>query len=808
MLKNYFKTAVRNLRRHRFFSAINIFGLAVAMSVCMAMIMLVADQMSYDRYNTNANRIYRITTIDVDENGNIRKGNKYNSASSMPLAAELKEKYTSVEDAVHLRRGFGNGWLELEGQDLNIPLSGFFADENVLAFFQYELEYGDAQTALRDPFTVVLTRKAANKLFKDDNPVGQTLKVGDQGLYTVTGVLKETNRKSHIVFEGLASMATLKSLEQSGKISASSADWSDYWQGWTYILSRDVSSSDQLQHDLDKIYNEHIAPMKQGVHKMRFGLQPLLRITPGAIMNNSIGPQLPWEFVYFLGGLALVILITSCFNFTNLSIARSLTRAREIGVRKVAGAARMQIFAQFMVESVVVAFSALVIAVLLLVVLKPMILDLSFSKAFRWDLNEGAVVYLVFIVFALAVGVMAGLFPAVVLSGFQPIKVLKNLSNVKLFSRMGMRKALLVSQFTLSLFFIVTVIVIYKQLDLFTHQEHGFNVKNNIMIRLGRTPHQTLKTELQKYNNITAVAAASHVPAAGTSHGTSIQRQIENASHVNANIFYVDEDYEANMHLNVLAGEFFDAEKKTTASGFVVINAAAVSTLNFGSPQEAVGETVMFVNDSTSKTILGVVANYNHRDLTRQITPLVLLYKPEAFSVMQVAYVGPYEKAVESIERAWAVVNPGMKVDHAPVESEINKFYEFVFGDLVKVLGFISFLAIVISCLGLLGMATYATETRVKEISIRKILGSSSGSLVLLLSGGFIKILFISIMIGAPLAWFVNTLWLEQIAYHTTVGPAVIGLSIFVLSIFAVLTIGSQTVRATFVNPVDNLKNE
>jgi putative ABC transport system permease protein len=808
MLTNYVLTALRSLKRHRFFSFINIFGLAVAMSICMAMIMLVADQVSYDRYNTNAHRIYRVTTIDVDDQGNVKKDEQWNAASTMPLAPELLANHTGVEDAVRLRRGFGNGWLEIENQDINIPLAGFFADANALTFFQYELQYGDAATALKEPFTVVLTRKAADKLFEEENPVGKTLKVGEQGLYTVTGILKDTGRKSHIVFEGLASMATTKSLEQSGKLDKVTEDWGNFWSSWTYIRVEEGKTAEDIQARLDKIYDQYVAHAKQGVQKMQFGLQPILRITPGNIMNNSIGPELPWAFVYFLGGLSLVILLTSCFNFTNLSIARSLTRAREIGVRKVAGAARWQIFTQFISESVVVAFAALNAAALLLVVLKPMIMNLNLARLFRWDLYNGTPVYAAFIVFAAVVGIMAGFFPAVVLSGFQPVKVLKNLSNLKLFSRMGMRKALLVTQFTLSLFFIVTVIVIYNQLTLFTHHEHGFNMKTNIMVSLHDTSYQNLKTELQKYNNITSVSAASHVPAAGTSWGTGIKRKMDDPEAINAGFFNVDEDYATNMQLKLLAGEFFKAGRGASNSNFVVVNEMAAKKLNFKSAQEAIGETIVFPHDTTTKTILGVVADYNHRDLTREITPMLLQYNPAGFNVMQVAYLGSYDKASQSIEKAWAAVNPGLKIDYTEVESEINKFYNVVFGDLVKVLGFISFLAILISCLGLLGMATYATETRIKEISIRKVLGSSGRALVLLLSKGFIGMLGLAVVIGVPLAWFANNFWLELIAYHTTVGAGVIGISVMVLIFFGLVTVGSQTLRATLVKPVENLKSE
>lgn len=808
MISNYLKTALRSLLRHRFFSAINVFGLAVAMSICMAIIMLVADQLSYDRYNTNATRIYRVRTHEVDEKGNIIPEYQVNAASCMPLGPELSENYTGIEQVVRLRRGFGNSWISFENQDVNIPLAGFFADEGVLEFFQYELQYGDAATALKDPFTVVLTRQAANKLFKEENPIGLTIKMGEKGIYTVTGVLKDTKKKSHIVFEGLASMASVKSLEESGKLNKSSDDWTSYWECWTYIRLKDSSTEQQIQNHLDNIFKQHIASTNEGTYKMTFSLQPLLSITPGNAMNNSIGPELPWEIVYVLGGLALVILITSCFNFTNLSIARSLTRAREIGVRKVAGAARWQIFTQFISEAIVVALVALIIAIMLLVALKPMLLQLNFAQFLRWDLYDGVLVYVVFVLFAFVVGTLAGFFPAVVLSGFQPVKVLKGLSNAKLISRIGMRKVLLVSQFALSLFFILSVMILYSQLNLFTHQSHGFNMKSNIMVRLNGTSYQTLKTELQKYNNITAITAASHIPSAGTSYGSNIKRKIEDPDATAADHFFVDEDYINNMQLKVVAGDFFKVEQGESNKNFVVINEATVKKLNLGTPQDAIGETLILEKDSTSKTIMGVVEDYNHRDLMREIAPMLLLYEPKSFNVLQVSYVGDYESASKAIEKGWAIVNPGLKADYVQVESEINKFYQILFGDLVKVIGFISVLAILISCLGLLGMATYTTETRIKEISIRKVLGSSNLELVYLLSKGFLKMLVLAVLIGVPLAYFANNFWLELIANRITISFGMVAMGVLVLIFFGALTIGSQTIKATIVNPAENLRND
>lgn len=809
MFINYIKTALRSLRRHKFFSAINVIGLAVAMSIGMGIIMLVADQMEYDRHNTRRDRIYRITTNRVNSDGSEEVG-RGNATSSMPLRDELLKNYTGVEKVVRLKRGFGNHWLEFEGQDVNIPLAGFFADPEVFELFEYEFQFGDPSTALRDPYSVVLTRKAADKLFLEENPIGLAVTVGDLGTYTVTGVLKESTKKSHIVFEALASMATVNSLEAADQNGGNGMDnWTNFWEGWTYILVEPGRTSGDIQQYLDKIYEDHVAVVTNpGITRMKFHLQSIGDITPGPMMNNSIGPVFPWIFVYFLGGLSIIILLTSCFNFTNLSIARSLSRAREIGVRKVTGAARWQIFIQFLSESIIVALVALVLALGMLFILKPLILQLNLARIFHWDLEGNIWVYGVFLLFAIMTGVLAGFFPAIVLSALQPVKVLKSLNNLKVFSRVGLRKVLLATQFTLSLFFILSVIVMHNQLKVFMTQDHGFAIENNMMIRLNNTDPTLLKTELMKYSNVESVSAASHVPAAGISHGGSYKRTLDEPEWTSLGSFSVDEDYLNNMAVDLVAGNFFHIEQRTSKQNHVVINEAAVTVLGFSSDQEAVGEELISEYDSSRWTIIGVVRNYNHRDLTSAISPMVLTCNPERFSVLQVRYSGDYANAARTMEKAWATVNPGLKIDYKEVASEIRQFYEIVFGDLVKVLGAVAFLAIVISCMGLLGMVTYTTESRIKEISIRKILGSGGGQLVMLLSKGFIIVIVVAIAVGIPLAWFVNNLWLELIAYRTSINAPVILQGVLILLLFGALTVGSQTIRAIFVNPADNLKNE
>jgi len=808
MIRNYLLVAVRNLVRHKFFSAINVLGLAISITISMAVIMLVADQMMYDRYNTKRDQIYRIISVGVNEAGEDRGDMNYATAP-MTLRDELLDNYTGIKTIARLKRGFGNNWMELEGQNVNIPLAGFFADPEVLDVFEYELEHGDPATALVAPYSVVLSKKAAIRMFEDDNPVGQTIKVGTLGTYTVTGVIKQKDQKSHIVFEGLASMSTIPSLEAQAIFRKDMQDWTNMWNGWTYIVTDKTKSKDEINEQLFAIYKKHIATIQDPeTYKAKFVLQHLMEITPGPLLNNSIGPLLPWLFVYFFAGLVGIVMLTSCFNFTNLSIARALTRAREIGVRKVTGAVRFQIFLQFLIESVVVALCSLGIACLLMIILKPVMLQLNFARIFQWDLQANYVVYGVFLAFTVLVGLLAGFFPAVVLSGFQPVKVLKNLSDVKLLSRTVLRKVLLVIQFTLSLFFILTVIIMYNQLELFLNKDYGFNMKENIMIRLNNTSASELKTELIKHNNIRSVAGSSHIPATGMTIGHGFKKDLDEKEWTGINTFFVDEDYLQNMEIGLVTGNFFAPENGKNNERLVVINERAVKDLHYETPRDAIGEEIISQVDSSRRTIIGVVKDYNHSQLVRKIDPLALIYTPTAISLLQVRYSGNRDAAIKTIEVAWRSVNPGLKIDYKDVEEEIKLFYNTIFGEIVHVLGVIASLAISISCLGLLGMATYSTESRIKEISIRKVLGSSSRQLILLLSKGFVTLLTIAIVLGVTASYLINNLWLELLPYRTDVTPAMVSLGVLILFLLGFITIGSQTLRAAFANPVENLKNE
>ncbi|MBL0741782.1 ABC transporter permease [Chryseolinea lacunae] len=809
MIRNYVLVAFRNIRRHKVFSFINILGLAVSMSVCLGIIMLVADQLSYDRYNTKHDRIYRVVTRNLNPDGS-SAGNDYSTSPQM-LAQALTEDFTGVEKAVRFRRGFGNTWIDKEPEfDVNIPVAGLFADPDALDVFEWELEHGDAKTALVKPHSVVLTRKAANKLFKQPNPVGETIKVGRLGVYTVTGVMKEKNQKTHIAFEALASYATLKSLEADSIFSKTDNDYGSWTAGWVYLLLEKGHRAQEIEKNLAAIAKKHEGEKAatEAKNKFHFYLQSLTNITPGPFINNPIGPFMPNLFVYFFGGLAGIVMLTSCFNYTNLSIARSLTRAREIGVRKVNGANRFQIFSQFLSESVIIALCSLALGVMLLLVVKPFLLSLEFAQMLHWDLQGSASVYLVFVLFSLIVGLLAGIFPAAVLSKFKPVKVLKGAGSMRLFSKMGLRKTLLVGQFALSLIFILSVLVLYNQLNLFVRADHGFDMANKINVRVKGVAVQTLQAELSRYSNIQNVAAASHIPATGVTFSDGFKRSPLDTEDTSLDYFFVDANYLDNMNVALVAGRNFKTADGAANKHFLLINETAQRDLHFNTPADALGEVLYLNDDSIKFEIIGVVKDYNHQFMMSKIEGMTLRYDEEQYRVLQVKYSGNHDQAVKSIERAWTRANPGMKLDYKDFDEEVRFLYNFIFKDLVGVIGVIAFMAIFISCLGLLGMATYATETRLKEISIRKILGSTDQALVVLLSKSFLILLAIAVVIAVPAAWFLNNLWLQMIAYHTEFSFGVICSGVLILIVMGMLTVGSQTVRAAFANPVDNLKNE
>lgn len=801
MLKNYVIISLRNLSKNKLFSFINIFGLALSLSVCMIIIMVVAGQMNQDMHNPDREKIYRVNSRWIQEGSS---SNDY-ATTPLPLAGKLKSEYPGVEEAVRIRRGFGNGWVKVE-RDLNIPVAGFYVDREFLNFFQYDLLFGDRNTALKDPYTTVLTEETALKLFNRTNVIGEVIQVGDLGEYTISGVIKSPLPSSHIVFEALASMSTVDHLEKQDKFSGYLDNWNSYTAGWVYLKLSQEGTEEQVLGNLEEISNSISLKAEEG--KYAFSLQSLTGINPGPLMNNPIGPLMPMIVVYFLGGLCLIIMITAGFNYTNLSIAKALTRAKEVGVRKVSGAMRHQVFAQFITESVIIAILAFFLGMMMLVVFfKPAFEGLLFADVLKWDVSFQISAILVCLIFTIICGVLVGLLPSSILSAFNPTQALKGLSGKKIMSKVGLRKTLLVSQFALSLIFIITMVLVNKQFNLLTTSDYGFNTDNVWTLRVKSEEQAQLKAEIEKYSSIENVSAASHLPSTGTTYGETIKRNLADEAK-GVDYFVMDEDYLENLEIELIAGQNFPENLSSKEERFILINEKAVEFYQFESIHAALNET-LFLGDSTEVKILGVVENYHHQPLMMNVGPLVLRYNPEQFNVLQMRYSeGNKERAEQDIITAYQALYPKKVVQLEPLNAEINEFYDILFGDLIKIFGLFSTLAIVIASMGLLGMVTYTIQLKLKEVSIRKVLGATSPHLVMVLSRGFILLLGIGIVIAVPAAYFLNNLWLQHIAVRVSMNVEVLALGIGIILLFGLVTIGSQTLRASLLNPIKFLKDE
>lgn len=800
MIRNYLKTAFRTLIRHRVFSLINAFGLSISMAICLIIIMMVGDQMKMDRHLTNAENIYRINTQRLHESGPMNML----ATSPLPIGKELFENYTGIENYTRIRRGFGNSWVEFDN-DHTIPLGGFYVDQSFLKMFDLEFESGNRDLALIEPNSVVLTSKAAKKLFGNNDAMGQVIDMGEIGEYKVTGVLKETETKSHVVYEALASMSSTELLEKDSIISNSNENWESTTAGWIYVeLSPDKSKSELLAN-LSSIDEKHYGDKE--LVDYRFLLQNILDINPGPLLGNQIGPGLPMIFVYFLGGLALIVMISACFNYTNLSIAKSINRAKEVGVRKVAGAMRNQIFTQFILESVLISIISLLLAYGLVVIIEPAFHNLKLASLLKWELSFSFNVIAFSILFAILVGLIAGIVPSLILSAFQPIKVLKDFGSMKLLSKMGLRKVLLTGQLTLSLFFIISVLLLRNQLDLMVSSDKGFNTENIFNVPLVNTDGRQLKNELVSQGAIENSTLASHIPAAGMTRGEHFMKTIGD-ERVEVNYYSVDEDYIDLMGLELLAGRNFSPKANENVEHEMVVNETAVEKFGFANLHDALGKSI-FNEDSLEVTIVGVIKDYNHQVMLSEISPMALRYKPEEFTCLHVKVNGQNtEQAENQLKATWAKINPVKNIQYKKISDEINAFYDLTFGDLTKVVIVFSVLALSIASLGLLGMTIYTTQTRLKEVSIRKVLGATDNQVVYILSKGFVKLLLVAIALAIPLSYFVNDLWLQSIAYRVSISPGVIIGGTFIMIAISALTIGSQTIRTGLTNPVDNLKNE
>lgn len=802
MFKNYFKAGMRNILKYKAFSFINVFGLALAMSVCMLIMLMLADHRSYDQFHSNRERIYRILSD--------RDNSKAPSATTPFSLAENLRSYPIIQETTHLTRGVAS---DLRYDHQSVEVRGYFADSAFFKVFDFKLENGSPASALTSPNAIVITSTLAHRLFREGSPLGKVVDIRNTstdstihwGKFTVTGILSDEKYRSHLKFDILVSSSSMHLLWKEEKLQDPTNDWQNN-NSYSYVLL----APDKTGDDLTAALNDLINRKKDELHDIKgFTLmaQKLTQITPGMLVTNESRATLPMAVYYFLVVLAIVILVSACLNYANLSTARALTRAKEIGIRKVTGALRKDLIYQFLSEAIITSTLALVMAVFIVLILKAAFLELSMNRYLEFSLNGSLSVYAAFALFALLTGLIAGLYPALYLSGFQPIKAMKS-NNGSRGAKTGIRKTLSVSQFAVSLFFITTSILLFNQFRHFMKFEYGFDANNVINVPLQGNDYRKVAHEFGGVAGVASISACNYVPSTGTNNTITLKPVGRDQGYQRLTILVTDENFTENLGIDLIAGK--NLTPNDSASAFVLVNDAAVKAFGFQRPDEIVGQALEGEWNREPLEVIGVVKDFFVKTPMGEdeVSPLVILSQPDEFRYANIKIVSPdLMGTVRRLETVWKGIDPIHAFEYAFYDEQLASMHQGLL-DIVSIIGFIAFIAITIACLGLLGMSAYSAERKKREVGIRKVLGAGEWALALLLSKDFLKIIASSIVIGAPLSFVINNLWLQKFPNRVDFGIGTILLGALVLLLLGLITIGSQTFTASKRNPVDVLKAE
>jgi putative ABC transport system permease protein len=802
MLKHFFKIAYRNLLRRKVYSFINITGLAVGMACCLLITYYVQHELSFDKYHKNFDRIYRVVHAfrNAQEGDNLPPATpeQYQVWGCAPVGPALAADFPAIDKVAQFSSPID---LLLQNGNTRIQQNNLlFMDSTVFDIFTWKMLQGDAHSALTAPNSIVLTKSTAEKYFGNTTAVGKSLRVNNNEIFQVTGVMEDVPSNSHFNFNGLISMTTFR------KWRAEIFDWWGYVDFYTYFTLKpnaDIASVNSgipeflKRHKTDKGYDIRMEPLKDAyLH---------------SVATRQPGPTGSLTNIYIFTLIAFFILVIACINFMNLSTARSMERAKEVGVRKVLGAVHSGLIRQFLAESVMISLLAAIIAVLIAKFALPVIgelsgKDFSSTNLFSWHM-------LVWIlVFTVITGLFAGIYPAWFLARFKTMLVLKGVfySTGK---GIALRKALVIFQFTLSMALIAGTGIIFSQLNHLRSHELGFKKDQMMVIDFGddvdvQNKIESVKHALASHPNVISVAASRAVPGEFLPNAyTEIQSpdgQMKNHAPL---IYEIDFDFIPHYQIPMVAGRAYSREFPADSSKSMLINEAAARLYGYANPADAVGKK--FSQWGREGTIIGVVKDFNFRSLHLPVEPLTLRYGyPWSLGRISVLLKSTnIQTTISDLKKIWDRESPQRPFLYSFLDESFSRQYEkdAHFG---KIFSLFSALAIFIACLGLFGLATFTAEQRTKEIGIRKVLGSSVSGIVTLISKDFIKLVVVAIVIATPLTWWLMNLWLNDFAYRVQIGPGIFLIASLIAIFVAVITISFQSLKAALANPVNSLRNE
>ncbi|MCF8243881.1 MAG: ABC transporter permease [Saprospiraceae bacterium] len=810
MFKNYLKIAFRSFQKQRFYAAINILGLSIGIACCLLISLFVWDEMNFDRQNEKFENIYRVTS-DLKFGG---KREIY-AVAQAPLAAALREDVPEVETAGRFRP-WGNRLVKKEGTQQNFNEQRFaWADNQLFDVFTFPLLGGDKSSLLTMPNTIAISETAAKRHFGTLNPIGQNLILDNEMPVKVTGVFKDMPRASHFHYDFLLSMEGLDD--------AKTQSWGSH-NYQTYIVMKPGQSVATVEKKISEIFHKYgSAQIKQGTgfsmeeleakgFWARYTLLPLKDIHLKSNFVAEHEPNSDESYVWIFGAIALFILLIACINFMNLSTARSASRSKEVGMRKVLGSVKKQLVGQFLTEAILMSGFAFLLAVIFASFAMPFFNQLT-NKELSLPLTNPTMLSLLF-GGVILVGLLAGSYPAFYLSAFKPLEVLKG--KIQNNIRTGwLRHSLVVFQFTISTLLLVGTVVIYRQLDFIQQKRLGFDKEQLVTINSAgdlASSFEGFRNDIEAMPEVKSATSTCFLPVTScrSDNTTWIDSEGSDRQHVNLQCWTVDDSYELTLGLEMSDGRFFSKEFKTDSTA-IVLNEEAVKKYGFVKP---VGRHINMYNDNqmkdfTTYTVVGVVKNFNFENLRDEIGPLAFFYDQAQTGPLTIRLDGNTNISgfIDKIKSKWEASSSGLPFDYAFLDERFTRMYESEqrLGNI-----FIVFagLAIFIACLGLLALAAFTAERRSKEIGVRKVLGATSGNIIRLLTSEFSRWVILSNLIALPLAWWGAHRWLENFAYRTEVDWWLMAGAFVTVMVIALLTVSFQSIKAALANPVKSLRSE
>ena len=813
MIKNYFKIAWRNLLKHKGLSFINILGLSIGLACFSLFLLYTVHEFSFDRFHTNADNVFRVYRWIEPMRGEEADGDAYLPA---PLGPALKEEFPDCEEVVRWKESWGESFVRIEGVASRAHID--FAESNLLDVFSFPIIYGDMETPLDDPKKVIMTEETALRLFGESNPTGKTIEIkveDDFESFLVSAILEDVPSNSSRQFEIIGNfdfyLATALGARRAN-------NWNSSFLN-VYVKLRDGSglatNYKALQSFRKKYYpNEEDELRAEGTWTgegppVTYKLQPLLEVHTNDKLSGGDIPSVNPKNIWMLLTIAAGVLFIAIINFTTLAIGRSAARAREVGIRKVVGSNRIQLANQFLSESILLSVISAIMGLGLAQLLLPAFNHLS-GRELVFSLSTFPEISLLVVISTVLTGVLAGSYPALMLSGFKPVEVFKN--NIKLGGSNWFTRSLVTSQFVLSSGLVIATLVIINQLDFLKSKHPGFQKENVLVVDANDTDTKVIYPRFKErlINNPRVIGVAGSELGLGAGTGWSRSGFDYQGERKTMFEYFVDDDYLNVMGMKLIAGRGFEPDRQDGANKSIIVNEALVKDYNW-SVEEALGQVLSGYarEGENDPVIVGVVQDFHFRSFKEQVKPQMFHqfedYDPYKFFVRIGA--GNPSEVLSDIEAAWTAVAPGLPFKHTFLDEDIDRFYraEERFSSIISWAGGIS---IFLACLGLLGLAALAAVNRRKEVGIRRVLGASVTGIVRLLSKDFIKLVLIALSIASPIVWYLMNGWLENFAYSIDITWWMFSVAGITAVLIAFLTVGSQAVRAALTNPVDSLRGE